>query len=311
MEAHDVISLELQSANMDAVFPAFEAGAHIDLHLKPGLTRSYSLINPGEAGVYRVAVQRAPNSRGGSEHVHQNLRVGQEIAISVPRNHFQLDHSAQHSVLIAGGIGITPIFSMLKSLCKERRRVTVLYCAKSEDNAAYLMDVIGLAQAAKGDGVVVDIKTHFSHTQGRLDLFTALAGYDADTHFYCCGPASMIDAYQAACERHHYKHVHWEHFGGTSQKVRENASDCTVELRRSGRELVIPAEQSILDGLLSNGVQVDHSCREGVCGACEVCVLEGEVEHLDHVLSKAEQAANRSMMVCVSRVRSGRLALDL
>ena len=303
-EADGIISVELRPWG-DTVFAPFEAGAHIDLHLPNGLVRSYSLLNsPSDQGRYVVGILRDRGSRGGSRYVHEQLRVGTQLTISQPRNHFALDTRASHSVLVAGGIGITPIYCMFRQLLALGRSAELVYCARSRREAALLEPLAEL-----GAKVVY----HFNDEKGSLpDLAHYLAGRSADTHFYCCGPTPMLDAFEAVCEQLGYQHAHIERFTAVEVTAAEDALDrYSVVLSKSGKTLEVEPALNLLDVLLEAGCDIDHSCREGVCGSCETRVLEGDIDHRDGVLSKAERAANGSMMVCVSGCKSRRLVLDL
>ncbi|TLX56875.1 oxidoreductase [Stutzerimonas nosocomialis] len=302
-EAEGIISVELRPWG-DTVFAPFEAGSHIDLHLPNGLVRSYSLLNsPSDRGRYVVGILRDRKSRGGSEFIHSQLRVGMQLTISQPRNNFHLDTAASHSVLVAGGIGITPIYCMYRQLLALGRSAELIYCARSRREAALLEEISGL------EGQVV---YHFDDEKGvSPDLANYLAGKPADTHFYCCGPTPMLDAFEQTCERLGYPHAHIERFAAAELPPAADAQGSySVELKRSGKTLEIGPGDNLLEALLNAGCDIENSCREGVCGACETRVLEGEPDHRDGVLSKAERQANKSMMVCVSGCRSSRLVLD-
>jgi ferredoxin-NADP reductase len=303
-EAEGIISVELRPYG-DTVFPPFDAGSHIDLHLPNGLVRSYSLLNsPSDRGRYVVGILRDRNSRGGSEFVHGQLRVGMQLPISSPRNNFQLDLNARHSVLVAGGIGITPIYCMFRQLLALGKSAELIYCARSRQEAALVEELSGLS---------AKVVYHFNDEKGMPpDLSAYLAGQPADTHFYCCGPTPMLDAFESTCEGLGYPHAHIERFTAAELPPSEDAqSSYSVELKKTGKTLSIEPGLSLLDVLLEAGCDIEYSCREGVCGSCETRVLEGEVDHRDGVLTKAERAANKSMMVCVSGCKSRRLVLDL
>lgn len=303
-EAEGIISVELRPWG-DTVFAPFEAGSHIDLHLPNGLVRSYSLLNsPSEQGRYVVGILRDRSSRGGSRYVHEQLRVGTQLTISQPRNNFVLDPRASHSVLVAGGIGITPIYCMFHQLLALGRSAELIYCARSRAEAALLEDIAGL-----GAKVVY----HFNDEKGgQPDMASYLAGRPADTHFYCCGPTPMLDAFEETCERLGYPHAHIERFTAAEIAPSEDAQDSySVELSKSGKTVNVEPGLNLLDVLLEAGCDIEYSCREGVCGSCETRVLDGDVDHRDGVLTKAERAANKSMMVCVSGCKSRRLVLDL
>jgi len=303
-EAEGIISVELRPWG-DTVFTPFEAGSHIDLHLPNGLVRSYSLLNaPSDQGRYVVGILRDRASRGGSRYVHEQLRVGTQLQISQPRNNFALDTRASHSVLVAGGIGITPIYCMFRQLLALGRSAELIYCARSRAEAALVDEISGLG---------AKVLYHFNDEKGGLpDLASYLAGRPADTHFYCCGPTPMLDAFEQTCERLGYPHAHIERFTAAEVAAAADAQDSySVELSKSGKTVSVEPGLNLLDVLLEAGCDVEYSCREGVCGSCETRVLEGDVDHRDGVLTKAERAANKSMMVCVSGCKSRRLVLDL
>jgi vanillate O-demethylase ferredoxin subunit len=304
LEARGIVSVELTAAD-GATLPPFEAGAHIDLHLANGVARSYSLLNsPQERSRYVVGVAKDRNSRGGSRYVHEQLRVGAVLDVSLPRNNFPLDASAPHTVLIAGGIGITPISCMYEHLRSLGKSVELLYCARSREDAAFGDRL--LAQAG--------VESHFDQERGGapdLRHYLAGKGADADVHFYCCGPAPMLAAFEQACEELGLRNVHIERFAAAPDAAPVQAGNYIAELARSKKTVPVPAGKSLLDALLDAGMDVQHSCREGICGACETPVLEGVPLHRDSVLSKGERAANRSMMICVSGCQGDRLVLDL
>lgn len=301
-EAAGIVSVELVSPAGDEL-PAFAAGAHIDLHLPNGVVRSYSLSNPPtERYRYVVGVLNDRNSRGGSRYVHEQLRVGSIIDISAPRNNFPLDELAPHTVLIAGGIGITPIFCMRNHLRSLGKSVELLYCARSRMEAAFCDTLL----ADEG------VQTHFDQDKGAPpDLRAYLAGKSADAHFYCCGPTLMLNAFESICAELGLSNVHIERFAAAEQVEAVQGSDYVAYLARTKKSVTVPAGKSLLDALLEAGMDVDHSCREGVCGACETKVLEGVPEHRDGVLTKTERESCKTMMVCVSGCKGQRLVLDL
>ena len=301
-EADGIVSIELVSPQGDDL-PAFAAGAHIDLHLPNGVVRSYSLWSaPQERRRYVIGVLRDRNSRGGSRYVHEQLRVGSTITIGAPRNNFPLDETAARSVLVAGGIGITPIFGMLNELRRLGRPATLLYCARSRKEAAFV------EQLAGSEGVTL----HFDEEAGAPpDLRGYLASQPADAHFYCCGPTPMLNAFEAQCAELGLANVHLERFAPAEPVTAMQGSDYECLLAHSQKVVLVPAGKSLLDALLEAGADVDHSCREGVCGSCETAVLDGVPDHRDGVLSKAERESGKTMMVCVSGCKGRRLVLDL
>jgi ferredoxin-NADP reductase len=309
LEARDVISLELVPAP-GQVLTAFEPGAHIEVHL-PGLVRAYSLLNAWvpDAPRYVVAVLKDAKSRGGSRYIHEQLRVGQTVTISQPRNNFKLDESKPAdapTVLLAGGIGVTPLLGMMRALSSQGQRVQMVYCARTRQSAAYLDELQSLCNAR------VSLHTHFDDEQGAPDLSKLLAGLPSDARLYACGPAPMLDAFVQTCADLGYTHAHIERFAA-APRVEDAApvEGYAVRLQKSGAVVQVPPGTSILHALIAAGHHPDHSCGEGVCGSCETRVISGDVEHRDSILSAAEQAANKSMMICVSRCRSGELVLDL
>ncbi|AOZ01771.1 oxidoreductase [Cupriavidus sp. USMAHM13] len=302
-EARGIVSVELRAVD-GSELPAYTPGAHIDLHLGNGLVRSYSLCGaPEQRDRYVVGVLNDRASRGGSRYVHEQLRVGSTLTVGAPRNHFELDEGAAHTVLVAGGIGITPIACMARRLAQLGRSFELVYCARSREEAAFLDELEQYGDA---------LRVHFDDVQGGPpDLPARLAGHGADTHFYCCGPGPMLQAFEAACGGHGHQHVHIERFAADPAVSAVQDGAYTVELARCGKHLTVPSGKALLDALLEAGVDVDHSCREGVCGSCETRVLEGVPEHRDSVLSKNERESGKTMMVCVSGCKGARLVLDL
>lgn len=304
-EAEDIVSLEL-SAPDAAPLPAFTAGAHIDVSLDNGLTRSYSLVNaPSERHRYVIAVNRDPASRGGSRFVHDCLRVGQSIKVSAPRNHFPLVETARHVTFIAGGIGVTPLLSMIRRLDMLGLAWSLHYSARTRAKCAYIDELVALDRSRGA------VHFHFvDECGGRLpDMDTLAAAAPPDAHLYCCGPAPMLHAFERATASRASETVHVEYF--TAQQDAALAGGFTVELARSGRSLRVEPGYSILDVLLANGMDIGHACREGVCGACQTRVLEGTPDHRDSYLSPREKTACDSIMLCCSGSVSDKLVLDL
>lgn len=304
-EAEGIISIDLRSPERQDL-PAFEAGSHIDCHLPNGVVRSYSLLNDcSERHRYVLGILKDSKSRGGSKAVHEQLRVGMRLDVSLPRNNFALHEEAEHSVLVAGGIGITPILCMAKRLHTLGKSFEVLYFARSRMHAAFVEDV----QALGGK-----VHLHFDDIQGGPpDLRALLAERQAPgTHYYACGPAVMLDAFEAHCQSLGYVNAHIERFAAVEVKASSDAQQrYTVELKRSGKVIEITPALSLLAALQQVKADIMTSCEEGICGSCETRVLDGIPDHRDSVLSPAEQSENRVMMVCVSGCKSERLVLDL
>lgn len=305
-EAADTISVELRPLAA-AEFPAFEPGSHIDLQLPNGMSRSYSLCNSAdERHRYVVAVLKDRASRGGSRCVHEQLRIGMRLVIAMPRNNFPLQEAAEHTVLLAGGIGITPLLCMARRLRDLGRSFEMLYFARSRESAAFLDELKALD---------VPLHTHFDAERGGPpDLKAVLASRPPSPglHLYACGPTPMLDAFERAAAETGHVQVHVERFAAVEHKPAQDArSTFEVELARSRKRVTVSGGQSILDALLAAGVDVPYSCCEGVCGTCETRVIAGEPDHRDSLLSAQERAANTVMMVCVSGCKSAALTLDL
>jgi ferredoxin-NADP reductase len=291
--------------------PAFEAGAHVDVLLPNGIRRSYSLCNRStDRRRYVVGVKKASPSRGASSYIHDRLRVGQRIEITRPRNNFQLSPSATRSVLIAGGIGITPIWSMIQTLESERKAWKLYYAARTARDAAFLGELRALSLVYPGN---VDIR--FDHEPGvaMLDIKAIVnENAGAGMHFYACGPSPMLDAFEAATKSVPEANRHLERFSAEAKESSDNAfSEYEAVLAKSGMTLRVTPEKSLLDTLLDAGINVDFSCMEGICGSCRVAVREGLPDHRDHVLSEEERARNDAVLVCCCGSRTQRLVLDL
>ncbi|MEY2859663.1 MAG: hypothetical protein RL392_121 [Pseudomonadota bacterium] len=305
-EAEDIISIDLRPAD-GVVFPAFEAGSHIDLHLPNGMVRSYSLSNSTtESQRYVVGVLKDRASRGGSRCVHEQLRVGLSLQISAPRNNFPLHEDATYSVLVAGGIGVTPVLCMARRLKELGKRFEFVYLARSRKNAAFIADIEALG---------VPVTWHYDDEQGGPPNLTALLGrraVNASEHYYACGPGVMLDNFEKTCAALGHTQAHIERFSAVAVAAATDAkASFTVELRASGKTFEVTPDTDLHKQLIASGVFIPFSCEEGICGSCETRVIEGDVDHRDSVLTAAERAANTVMMVCVSGCKSQRLVLDL
>lgn len=306
LQAGAVVVLELHSAD-GSVLPAFEAGAHIDLHLAPDLVRQYSLCgNPAETGHYRLGVLRDPASRGGSLAVFDRLTEGTRLTIGAPRNHFPLAAGAQHSVLVGGGIGITPMIAMAHALTAAGKSFALHYCARSASSAAFLHELAGAPFAGK-------VHLHFDDVgaAAQLDLPSILAAAGCSgTHLYVCGPSGFMDWVIATGEKSGLPagQIHREYFNA---EVDTSGAGFEVVAAATGKSVRVAEGQSIVSALASIGIQVDVSCEEGVCGTCVCTVLEGECDHRDVYLTAEEKAENDQIMTCCSRAKSARLVLDV
>jgi vanillate O-demethylase ferredoxin subunit len=305
-EAETINSYELIDAKGNGLVP-FTAGSHIDLHLSNGLIRSYSLINhQNERNRYVIAVNKETTGRGGSAHIHETVRAGDILTISHPRNNFVLQEDAAHSVLIAGGIGITPLLAMVRRLDELGRSWELFYAARTRAAAAFLDE---LNRLGAGGRAVVHLNFDRELSGRMLDLSAVVRGVPSHAHLYCCGPASMLDAFAAATADRSPDHVHVEYFKAREKPATEGGFE--VRLARSKRTIVVRAGQTILEALLDAGIAANYACTEGVCGTCETRVLEGLPHHRDMFLSKEEQQANATMMICCSGAKSRTLTLDI
>ena len=305
-EAEDIVSLVLRPAE-GGILPPFRTGAHIDLHLPNGLRRSYSLLNDeGDRECYVIAVQKDRNSRGGSAYIHDSLKVGDRLSIGAPRNDFPLVEDAAHIVLIAGGIGVTPLFAMARRLAILGKSWEFHYCARSRRSAAFLDEIVALcaANGRRFHGRFDD------ESDGKfIDLDTVVAAAPAGAHFYCCGPAPMLAAFGSATAAVARDRVHVEYF--TAKEVPDVSGGFVVELARSGRRFDIPAGKTILEVLIENRMTPKFQCMEGVCGECESRVLAGTPIHRDSYLTEEERASNKTMMICCSGCLGDKLVLDI
>lgn len=298
--APDVMSFEFVPVDGLAL-PDYGPGAHLDLHLPDGQVRQYSLTNAAGEGRYIVGVARARAGRGGSAFLHDKARPGELFQVSEPRNAFALDEHAPASVLIAGGIGITPMVAMARRLGRLGRVFTLHYAARSREAAAFLPEL---------EAVGCDLRLHADDVEaGLLDVAAIVRGASAGTHLYCCGPAPMLAAFREAADGRDPATVHFEAFDPVAPAADDEG--LVIELARTGGLIVVRPDQTILEALEAAGASVSSSCRNGVCGTCEVRVLAGEPDHRDLILSEAEKARGDTMMICCSRAKTPRLRLDL
>lgn len=288
--------------------PSFTAGSHIDVFTGNDLRRSYSLANaPEQRHRYEIAVLRESDGRGGSAWMHDSLACGDVIEAIEPKNHFPLDEEAGQHLLIAGGIGITPLLSMGRRLSELGREAILHYCTRGPETTAYAKDV----KEVFGDRVV------FHHDGGDpargIDLENVLATPQEGASLYVCGPSPLIDAVRAAAAHWPEGTVHFERFGPAPEIQHSSDEEAfDIILSRQGKTLTVPPGKSILDIVTEAGIEVESACQEGVCGCCEIRLLGGEAEHRDSFLSDDDKKHNRAIMVCSSRARKGEtLILDL
>ena len=307
-EADGIVSVEFRPATPEVDFPAFEAGSHIDLHLPNGLVRSYSLCNPStDRQRYVVGVLNDRKSRGGSRYVHQQLRVGMTLPISVPRNNFKLEEGAERSVLVAGGIGVTPILCMAERLAVTGASFEMHYCTRSPERTAFRQRISESPYAPK-------VQFHFDDgPEGqKLQLHRLLSPIRPGTHLYVCGPKGFMDWLLGAARSAGWPQaqLHYEFFGAEIVKSDDDQS-FEVKLASSGKVITVCKEQTVVQALAAIGVEVATSCEQGVCGTCLTRVLEGEPDHKDMYLTPEEQEANDQFTPCCSRSKSKLLVLDL
>ena len=303
--AQDIVTFELAAPDGRAL-PPFSAGAHIDVHVG-GLVRQYSLCNrPGETHRYQIGVLRDANSRGGSVAMHA-LAVGDSLQISAPKNHFPLAADARHSILLAGGIGVTPLLAMAEQLAADGASFALHYATRSSERTAF-RDRLAAAHLAPHARCYVDDAPQ----NGRLDLAAVLSQPNAETHVYVCGPAGFIDAtlQQARALGWHDANLHREYFGAALPATDAGEMGAfDIRLAHSGKTMPVRAGETVIDALRGCGIDWPTSCEQGVCGTCLTKVLQGEAQHHDNYLTDEERAEG-CFLPCVSRAR-GLLVLDI
>jgi len=305
-EADGICSYELVPTGGGAL-PAFEAGAHVDVHLPGNLVRQYSLCNPPiETHRYQIGVLRDAGSRGGSEAMHDRIDVGTVLTISAPKNHFPLVE-AKRTLLLAGGIGVTPILAMAETLASKGAPFEMHYCARSPDKAAF--------KERLGESHLRDL-VHFHYDSGdaaqKLDMTALLANPQADTHLYVCGPQGFIEYVLGTAKAQGWPQaqLHVEYFSAAAVDTTGD-QPFDVKLASSGKVFTVPPGTTVIKVLAKAGVEIPYSCEEGVCGTCLTRVVEGVPDHRDMYLTEEEQAANDQFTPCCSRSKTKLLVLDL
>lgn len=299
---------EITLAAPDATtLPPFEAGAHVEVRLPDGDTRPYSLVDlEGSAAQplqYVLGVLMEAESKGGSRYMHA-LRPGDSVTVSAPKNSFSLTDSAAPALLVAGGIGITPIASMATALRAAGRPYRLVYAGRS----AAAMGFAEQLGACHGNGLSLHCD---DEAGGPLPLAPLLQAATPGTHLYVCGPRTMIEAAReiAAAAGFAPEQVHFELFEQAAPQSGDQPFE--VEIASTGQVFTVPADKTIIEALEAEGIELIHDCLRGDCGICQTALLEGEADHRDVVLTDAERAANNLIHICVSRARSARLKLDL
>lgn len=306
IEAQDICSFELVAADGGSL-PPFTAGAHIDVHVAPGLVRQYSLCNaPGETHRYVIGVLRDANSRGGSAAMH-TLEAGQAIIIGAPKNHFALVDESPHSLLLAGGIGITPLLSMAERLSNVGSRFELHYCSRTSVRTAFL-DRIGRSAFA------ASVSVHYDDGPAaqRLDARRLLKSQPQGTHLYVCGPAGFMDAMLAAARDAAWaeERLHREYFSAAPIDTSGDGS-FEVQIASTGAVIRVEPECTVVEALAAAGIELPTSCEQGVCGTCVTRVIAGTPDHRDLYLTPQEQQRGDQFTPCCSRAKSARLVLDL
>ncbi len=303
--ADGIVLLELVAPDGSAL-PHFEAGAHVDVHFPGGLTRQYSLLNaPGQGHHYRLGILLDPATRGGSQAAHR-LRPGDMVEIGRPRNSFKLIAEAPFSLLMAGGIGITPLLSMAEDLRASSRAFALHYFVRTRAKAAFL-DRLAAANLAPH----VEVHCDDEPNRGGSGIEAVLRGAAMGTQLYICGPAGFIAAVADTATRLGWAEdrIHIERFGGEPAPMGGGAF--RVDLARTGGSVVVPLDKSIAATLLDHGINVELSCEQGICGTCVTRVLSGIPDHRDQYFTDAERAAGDQMTICCSRALTDSLVLDL
>jgi len=306
-EAQDIASFELVAQD-GGLLPPFTAGAHIDVHVPGGKVRHYSLCNdPAGRERYTIAVLNAPDSRGGSRAMHERVHAGDVLTISEPKNHFPLARDARRSLLLAGGIGVTPILCMAETLHREGAEFSLHYCARSPARMAFRQRILQSPFAGRA-------RLHFDDgpDDQRLDIAGLLRGPEAGTHLYVCGPKGFMDAVLASARALGWPEaqLHYEFFSA-DVGPRDSDGSFEVQLARSGQAVRVAKHQTVVEAIAAAGVAIPTSCEQGVCGTCLTRVLQGVPDHRDMYLTPEEQQRNDCFLPCCSRARSAALVLDL
>jgi ferredoxin-NADP reductase len=306
-ETDDIKRYELVPATTKSL-PPFSAGAHIDIITSNQMRRSYSLANsPSERHRYVIAVLREATGRGGSAWIHDNVKEGDELTVIEPLNNFELVEDASEHVLIAGGIGVTPILAMGHRLREIGAKARLHYCTRAAEKTAFRDEV------AKVFGADVFMYHDGGDPSKGVRLADIVKSQPAGAHLYVCGPTGLMEAAKKAAAHWTEGTVHFEHFKPT-EKLAPAAGDQPFEivLSRSKLRLIVPADKTILEVVRAAGINADSSCEAGICSTCETRLIAGRADHRDEILTAADKAANQKVMICVSRAQPGEtLVIDL
>ena len=301
IEAEDIASYCFRSLD-GSPLPTFTLGSHIDISLPNGLTRSYSLVNMPGADFYQIAVLKNNAGRGGSIAVHETLSVGDELFISHPRNNFHLLQDSNKAILVAGGIGITPLYGMAKQLHARNTSFAFHYAARARSKMAFLNEL--------HESKFSDLNLYFDD-ETRIDVDAIFKNADQQSHVYVCGPRSLIDAVLDKAKLNGWadEFLHFELF--SNEVSTANANEFDIKIKSSGKIIRIPENLSVIKALAAEGIIVPTSCEQGVCGTCLTNVLEGVPDHRDMYLSDDEKNSNQVFLPCCSRSKSKMLIIDL
>jgi len=289
-----------------APLPSFSGGAHVLVSMQDGETwhhNAYSLLSsPHDTRQYQIAVRREEASRGGSAYMHDKVEVGSRLAIGTPANLFELARDARRHVFIAGGIGITPFLAQLAEHSPDAYELELHYAYRSPEHGAFVDELNSGPHAA-------NVHCYVDSLGQRLNLLELFRNLPGDAHVYVCGPQGLNDAVHANAALLGWpkSQLHSEQFAAGDTA----GSAFTVVLAKSGIEVEVGEDDTILKAIERAGVTVESLCREGVCGTCEVAILEGEADHRDQYLDDDEKAAQKTLLLCVSRSRTPRLVIDL
>jgi ferredoxin-NADP reductase len=305
-EAAPLVRKLVLAAADGGVLPQWSAGAHIRVALPAGGDRAYSLIDLGVRDPDRWILCVRLDETGGGGSLHMNrLQIGDRISVTEPVNRFPLHEDDTPALLIAGGIGVTPLSAMAAQLNREGRAFRFVYAGRTRGALALTAPLLSLCAGT--------LSLHYDDEPNRLDLPGLLASADRHAHIYICGPAGMIEATRKAAAGAGFpeQQIHFELFTSAPEADDSTKSGFEVEARQSGKTVQVMPGQSIIDALEAAGVELTYDCRRGDCGICRCDVIEGEPDHRDVVLTPDERASNKVMQICVSRSKTPRLVLDV
>lgn len=307
-ESENIISIQFSPIH-SKLLPSFNSGAHIDVYLPNGKVRQYSLISPlQDRRYYEIGVLNDANSKGGSRYIHQILKVGDEITISEPRNLFELDDTDQKVLLIAGGIGITPILSMWSSLAIDQRQCELHYCTRQK--TIPFLDRIDTFKIMNSDSHYVTYVGNKDHNG--FDIAKILQDYMVNTHIYVCGSVGFIQYVEnTALAMHWHKHfIHKECFKNSAATLTlDSKEEHYLEIASTGQKIPLVQTDNIAEVLRGAGYDIPMSCEQGICGTCTLKYLEGEVYHQDMILNEQDHLS--MFTPCCSKIKSQKIIIDI